>query len=53
MRYIVKASKMDPHEPFSAPFCHTVYDGSDFKKAKRTFLMYTAFGGVSFESLRD
>lgn len=38
MRYIVKANGQ------------VVYDGDNFRKAKRTMLEYAEYGGVTFES---
>lgn len=50
MRYIVKATKLQPYEIGSNPFTHTVYDGNDFRKAKDVLMEYSQFSGCTFES---
>ena len=53
MRYIVKASKTHRYDSSTKPFGYVVYDGDDFRTAKRKMREYAEYGGVTFESREE
>lgn len=53
MRYIVKATKLTTYDPNTSEFLYTVYDGQDFRRAKKKMLEHAEYGGVQFETRDD